>query len=92
MVGTKDSNDLAVSTVKNIVLQGVTSGYISPNAELQVQRALDLLRAEARGSELTARIEAISCTLRKMHHLLIDRRVNAYASALLRLRRVADAL
>jgi hypothetical protein len=67
-------------------------GDATPAIEAQVQQALDLLRAGPRAGEALIRIEAISCTLARMQHARREGRVNAHASALLRLRNAAQRL
>jgi hypothetical protein len=85
--------DQAAFLVKNAMLRAVEQDWVvTPASEAQVHKAADLLRSTKADPTLLSKIEAISCTLLKMKHLQQQGRVNLYASQLLRLRSVANAL
>lgn len=86
-------NEPIVQVVKKAVLRSIErEGLITPAVEAKVHRAVDLLHL-ARADEAPLRtVESISCTLHEMRQWLIEGRVNAYASGLLRLRRTVEAL
>ena len=67
-------------------------GMLTPQTHAQVHRAVDLLRYSRGDPALLSKIEAMSCTMARMGRLHRQGRVNAYASALLQLRRAACAL
>ena len=68
------------------------NGVLPPTSESQVHKAIDLLRATRGDPGLLNRLEAMSCELLKMRLYLRQGRVNAYASARLRLRSAAKAI
>ena len=93
MVGVAYGAEPILGVVKKAILRSIErDGFITPAAEAQVQRAVDLLKLEKCDPQHREQVEHISCTLREMHQWLLDGRVNAYASALLRLRRRVQAL
>jgi hypothetical protein len=82
-----------VDLVRRTILSAVEQDKpMSPAADAQVQRAIDLLRFCPGTSDTLSRLETISCALVKMHQAQRDGRVNAYASTLLRISRAAEAL
>ncbi len=58
----------------------------------QVHRTIDMLRVERADPAMLLRMETISCILWSLPLFRRQGRVNAHASALLRLRRAASAL
>jgi hypothetical protein len=67
-------------------------GMLTPQTHAQVHRAVDLLRYTRADPTLLSKIEDMSCTMARMARLHRQGRVNAYASALLQLRRAACSL
>ena len=86
-------SEQAAQVAKLSILRAIeTQGHLTAENEARVQRALDLLRAAGAPPEKRRQLETISCTLETLHGALIEGRVNFYASALLRLRKAAEAL
>ena len=67
-------------------------GAIAPGELAQVHRTIDELRAAKVDPAALSRMESISCILWSLPLFRRQGRVNAHASALLRLRRAASAL
>jgi hypothetical protein len=67
-------------------------GLVRPVHESRLHKAIDLLRANGADPARLRRLESMSCTFAQMRHFLRQGRVNAHASALLRLRRDAGAI
>lgn len=83
----------SVFRVRSGLLQAIEShDIIPPVHEARVHDAIDLLRATRCDGQMLSRVEHISCTLRSMNRFLREGRVNAYASARLRLRSAAYSL
>jgi hypothetical protein len=83
----------SIHLVKSSLLQAIESGAaILPVHEAQVHRTIDLLREAPVDPQIRARMESISCLMSAMRPLLGQGRVNAYASARLRIRSAANAL
>jgi hypothetical protein len=79
--------------VRSGLLQAIEGDHvIAPVHEARVHHAIDLLRAHRADGQMLSRVEQISCTLRSMNLFLREGRVNAYDSARLRLRSVANSL
>ncbi len=88
-----NADDQAATLVKQALIRSVAQdGIVTPKHEAQVHKAIDLLRATRGDPALLSRFEAMSCTLAQMRLYLHQGRVNAYASALLRLRSAANAI
>jgi hypothetical protein len=93
MVTTDKLGEQAAQVAKLSILRAIdANGHLTAENEARVQRALDLLRAAGAPPERKRQLEAISCTLETLHGALMEGRVNFYASALLRLRKAAEAL
>ncbi len=83
----------AAEIVKHALVRSIEQdGILPPTSESQVHRAIDLLRATRGDPGLLNRLEAMSCELFKMRLYLRQGRVNAYASARLRLRSAVRAI
>ena len=75
----------------NVVSAIEGDGPILPVHEARLHLAIDLLRTSGADPDASARAEALSCIMRPLPTYLRQGRVNAYASARLRLRRTARA-
>jgi hypothetical protein len=91
-----EQQDQARRTVLHMqsnLLQAIEGNEIlTARHQAQVHKAIDLLRATRADGVLLQRAEAISCIMHLMPTFLRQGRVNAYASARLRLRSAACAL
>jgi hypothetical protein len=83
-----------VQEVRGSLLQAIDSQtpIPSPGQQNQVHLMIDLLRASCADAETLRRGETISCILHTLPRYRREGRVNAHDSAMLRLRRAADAL
>jgi len=85
--------DAIVAAVKGRLLHDIDAGRpISGAHAAQLHRAIDLLRAGQGDPIRLATVEKMSCVMHPMPHLLRQGRVNAYASAVLKLRRAVTGL
>jgi hypothetical protein len=91
-----EQQDRALRSVLHLqsnLLQAIADEQvIPPRHHAQVHAAIDLLRGVRADRAVLQRVEAISCILHMMQSFLRQGRVNAYASARLRLRSAACAL
>jgi len=85
--------DTIVARIRRAVQDSLKAGeQMTPAVEAEVHRALDLLHREGEDGERLRKIEDISCRLHHMRACLRSGRVNAYASNMLRLRRLVESL
>jgi|GEM_PF-4688213 len=83
----------SVFRLRSSLLQAIEADQLIPwRHEPRVHEAIDLLRAARADGPTLRRAEEISCTLRMMNLFLREGRVNAFASARLRLRSAAARL
>jgi hypothetical protein len=91
-----EQQDRALQSVlhlQNNLLQAISDDQvIPPRHHAQVHAAIDVLRGVRADPAILQRVETISCILHMMPTFLRQGRVNAYASARLRLRSAAFAL
>jgi hypothetical protein len=82
-----------VAAVKTGLLRDIESGRAVSAAHFaQIHRAIDLMRASEAAPDRLACVERVSCLMHPIPLLLRQGRVNAYASAMLKLRRAAAGL
>jgi hypothetical protein len=83
----------SVGHVRSALLDAIDADQLIPwRHEPRVHAAIDLLVAARADAPLLRRVEDISCTLHMMNRFLREGRVNAFASARLRLRSAAAQL
>lgn len=83
----------SVLHLQSDLLQAVATDQVIPaRHHAQVHAAIDLLRAARADGKMLQRAETISCLLHMMPIFLRQGRINAYASARLRLRSAARGL
>jgi hypothetical protein len=83
----------SVLRLQSNLLQAIAEDQvIPPRHHAQAHAAIDALRRVRADRAVLQRVETISCILHMMPTFLRQGRVNAYASARLRLRSVASAL
>jgi hypothetical protein len=93
MNGLQDRALKSVTVMRAGLLSAIADDQFKPaRHQPRVYEAIDLLRASRADQSLVQRVEEISCTLHVMNGFLHQGRVNAYASARLRLRSAAAAL
>jgi hypothetical protein len=89
----QDRAQRSILHLQSALLQAIAADQvIMPRHHAQVHAAIDLLRAAHADRALLQRAEAISCMLHMMALFLRQGRINAYASARLRLRTAASGL
>lgn len=88
-----DQLERGVACLKRTLLLAVQrDGGVPPAAEAEVHRMLDFISADGDHGEASMRLTQISCFLRQMNSYRLDGRINAHASTLLRLKRIATDL
>jgi hypothetical protein len=80
------------ATLRSALQAAVQSTVITPAIEVQVLRILDRYHALQDGSGSRPLSENAACLFRKMYACQRQGRVNAYASMLIRLRRLAQSI
>lgn len=90
---TQDKALRSVGHVRSALLQAIETDQLLPwRHEPRVHEAIDLLVAARADGSTLRRAQEISCTLHMMNRFLREGRVNAFASARLRLRNAAAQL